>query len=111
MQGIKLLRCIFHHRRVSIRIPDQKAGAAITVYYTGFSASGKAAIEYAASILRDNASADTKLTILASWERISTSGVLAQSSTTGYVSGWTIDALNPNVIYPVALARRLLVRV
>jgi hypothetical protein len=84
-----------------------KGGASITVYYTGFSTQGKAAVEYAASILRKLLPSDTKLTILASWERISSSGVLAQSSTTGYVGGWAIDALNPNAIYPVALAEKI----
>lgn len=84
-----------------------KGGASITVYYTGFSTSGKDAIEFAVSILRRMLPADTKLTILASWERISTSGVLAQSSTTGYVGGWTIDAFNPNALYPVALAEKI----
>ena len=85
----------------------KKGGASITVYYAGFSIAGKAAVEYAVSILRTLLPPDTKLTILATWERLSTSGVLAQSSTTGYVGGWTIDALNPNAIYPVALAEKI----
>ncbi len=86
---------------------ETEGGASITVYYTGFSKPAKAAIEYAASILRTLLPADTKLTILASWERISSPGVLAQSSTTGYVGGWAIDALNPYAYYPVALAEKI----
>jgi hypothetical protein len=51
--------------------------------------------------------ADTRLTILASWEKISTAGVLGQSTINGYEGGWMIDALNQMAIYPVALAEKI----
>ena len=84
-----------------------KLGGSITVYYSGFSAQAKAAMEYATSILKAMLPADTKCTINASWERISTSGVLAQSTITGYVGGPVINALNPLSYYPVALAEKI----
>ncbi len=84
-----------------------KKGGLITVNYTGFSGQSKTAIEYAVSILESMLPADTKITINASWEKISTSGVLAQSSITGYAGGWGIDALNPLCLYPVALAEKI----
>jgi len=84
-----------------------KSGGTITVYYTGFSTAAKTAMEYAASILETMLPADTKFTINATWDKISTSGVLAQSSVTGYISGSEIDALNPLSYYPVALAEKI----
>jgi hypothetical protein len=84
-----------------------KSGGTITVYYTGFSSQAKAAMDYAASILETMLPADTKITINATWDNISTSGVLAQSTITGYVGGSVIDALNPLSFYPVALAEKI----
>jgi hypothetical protein len=84
-----------------------KGGGSVTIYYTGFSSQAKTALEYAASILRSMLPSDTRLTIRASWERISTAGVLGQSSITGLTGGWNIDALNPNAVYPVALAEKI----
>jgi len=86
---------------------DSKGGGTITVIYTGFSAQAKMAVQYAVKIVEDILPADTKFTIDASWERISTSGVLAQSTITGYAGGFGIDALNPFAIYPVALAEKI----
>src|SRR5450759_1481095 len=101
-------------KRIYIPPPDEfykkagsKSGGSVTIYYTGFSSQAKIAMEYAASILETMLPADTKLTILASWEKISTAGVLGQSTITGYIGGWEIDALNPNAIYPVALAEKI----
>jgi hypothetical protein len=82
-------------------------GGSITIYYTGFSSQSKAALEYAASILETLLPADTKFTVKATWEKISTAGVLAQSSITGYAGGWGIDALDPYSLYPVALAEKI----
>jgi hypothetical protein len=100
--------------RIYIPPPDSffkksgsKSGGSITVYYTGFSSQGIAAVEYAVSILETMLPADTKMTIKASWEKISTAGVLANSSITGYAGGWGIDALNPLALYPVALAEKI----
>jgi hypothetical protein len=86
---------------------NSKSGGSITIYYTGFSTQAKTAIDYAASILKKLLPADTKFTISASWEKITTSGVLAQSTITGYAGGWGIDALNPKALYPVALAEKI----
>jgi hypothetical protein len=85
----------------------QKGGGTVTIYYTGFSAQGKAALAKAGSILESILPAGTKVTIKASWEVISTAGVLGQSTITGYVGGWGIDALNPMAVYPVALAEKI----
>jgi hypothetical protein len=84
-----------------------KALAQITVNYSGFSTQAKAAVEYAVLILENILPADAKFTINASWEKISTSGVLAQSSITGYAGGFAINARNPLAYYPVALAEKI----
>ena len=84
-----------------------KSGGSIIVYYTGFSSQAQAAIEYAAAILRTMLPADTKFTINDSWDKITTSGVLAQSTITGYADGSGINALNPLSFYPIALAEKI----
>ncbi len=84
-----------------------KALATITVNYTGFSSQAEAAVEYAVLILENVLPADAKFTINASWEKISTAGVLAHSSITGYVGGFAINGLNPLSVYPVALAEKI----
>lgn len=100
--------------RIYIPPPDEffsksgkRGNASVTIYYSGFSETAKTAIEKARLILEAMLPADVKLTISASWEKISTAGVLANSSITGYVGGWAIDALNPYAIYPVALAEKI----
>ena len=101
--------------RIYIPPPDEfykkagsKSGGSITIYYyTGFSELAKPAMKYAASILETMLPVDTKLTILASWEKISDARVLGNSSITGYAGGWWIDALNPLAYYPVALAEKI----
>lgn len=100
--------------RIYIPPPDEffkksgsKGGGSITVYYNGFTSQAKNAFEYAVTILEEMLPADTKLTILASWEKISTAGMLGQSTITGYAPGWGIDALNPMAIYPVSLAEKI----
>lgn len=101
-------------KRVYIPPPDVfykksglKGGASITVNYSGFSSQAKTAMDYAVSIWESMLPADAKITISASWEKISTNGVLAQSTITGYAAGWGIDALNPMAFYPVALAEKI----
>lgn len=89
------------------RKAGSKNGGSIIIYYTGFSTQAKAAMEYAASILEKLLPADTKFTVNASWEKISTAGVLAHSTITGYAGGWAIDALDPLSLYPVALAEKI----
>jgi hypothetical protein len=100
--------------RIYIPPPDsffKKSGSkgrgSITIYYNGFTTQAKAAMEYARLILQSMLPADTKMTIVASWEAISTSGVLANATITGYAAGWGIDALNPLAYYPVALAEKI----
>ncbi|MGA2405575.1 MAG: T9SS type A sorting domain-containing protein [Bacteroidales bacterium] len=100
--------------RIYIPPPDEffkkdrsKSGGSITVYYTGFSSQAKTAMDYAVSILQTMLPSDTRLTILASWDKISTAGVLAQSTITRYIAGSLIDALNPLSFYPVALAEKI----
>lgn len=89
------------------RKSGSKNGASITAYYTGFSSQAKVASEYAISILEKMLPSDAKLSVNASWEKISTSGVLAQSTITEYIEGSVIDALNPLSFYPVALAEKI----
>jgi len=89
------------------RKSGSKNGGSVTIYYTGFSAQAKTAMNYAASILGKMLPSDAKVTVQATWEKISTAGVLAQSSITGYAGGWGIDALNPLSLYPVALAEKI----
>jgi hypothetical protein len=84
-----------------------KGVASITVNYTGFSTTAKAAMDYATSILESMLPADTKITVDANWERISTANVLAQTAITWFVDGSEIDALNPLALYPVALASKI----
>ena len=84
-----------------------KGGGSITVYYTGYSTEAMEAFEYAVSILEVLLPADTKTTVLTSWVRIETSGVLANSSVTAIAGGWAIDALNPLALYPVSLAEKI----
>ena len=86
---------------------SSKLGGSITVCYTGFSTPGETAVEFAVSILEKLLPSDAKLTITASWENISTSGVLAQSTITGFAGGAFINALNPISFYPVALAEKI----
>ena len=83
MPGKKSAGFIFRLRRNFSEKTGSKSGGSITIYYTsGFPSQAKTAMEYAASILKTLLPADTKFTINASWEKISTAGVLAQSSIT-----------------------------
>ncbi len=102
-------------KKIYIPPPDEfykkagsKSGGSITIIYnSGFSSQAIIAMNYASSILETMLPADTKLTISASWGKIATAGILGQSSITGYIGGWVIDALNPEAIYPVALAEKI----
>ncbi len=85
----------------------KKGGATIDFYYTGFNATAKNTVEYAASILESILPDDVHITVVATWKSISTSGVLANSSSTGYAIGWGIDAWHPWAVYPVALAEKI----
>lgn len=85
----------------------RKGGATIDFYYTGFTATAQNTIEHAASILESLLPDDVHITVAATWKSISTSGVLANSSSTGYAIGREIDALHPWAVYPVALAEKI----
>lgn len=100
--------------RIYIPPPDEffkksgrKGDASIKVLYSGFPSNAVVSVEYAASILETILPADTKILISASWERITESGVLANSSISSYVTGSSINAQNPQAIYPVALAEKI----
>jgi hypothetical protein len=100
--------------RIYIPPPDSffrksgsKGGGSVTIYYTGFTVQARAAMEHARAILESMLPADTKMTIIASWETISTQGVLANAVITGYAGGWGIDALDPLAYYPVGLAEKI----
>jgi len=82
-------------------------GATIDFYYNGFTATAKNAVEHAASILESLLPDDVHITVVANWKSISTAGVLANSSSTGYSIGLGIDALHPWAVYPVALAEKI----
>ncbi len=84
-----------------------KGGGTINVIYSGFTADAKNAMEFAVSILKTVLPPDLKMTIKASWTRISSSGVLGNSAITGYAAGWGIDALEPDAYYPVSVAEKI----
>jgi hypothetical protein len=75
--------------------------------YSGFSAEAKTAVEYAVNILKSILPSDIKMTVKASWTRISAAGVLGNSSITGFAGGWSIDALDPMAFYPVTVAEKI----
>jgi hypothetical protein len=85
----------------------RKGGATVTMVYSGFPASVIVPMNYAASILESLLPAGTHITIKARWLKISTTGVLAQSSATGFVSGASIDAFKPFAFYPLSLAEKI----
>jgi hypothetical protein len=109
--------CYAGHEVKKIYVPPpeeflKKAGkkgntADIVVYYSGFSTRAKAAVEYAVSIIESMLPADTRMTIVASFEKISTANVLGNSVITGYAGGWGIDALDPYAYYPIALGEKI----
>jgi hypothetical protein len=84
-----------------------KGIASVTIIPSGFSETAVKALDYAASILETILPPDTKLTVKANWERLSTNSILGQSSAAGYAAGSYINALNPFAFYPVALAEKI----
>jgi hypothetical protein len=105
--GKKINRIFIPPPKEFFRKSATKGGGSITIYYTGFPSQAEAAVEYARTILESMLPPDTKLTILASWEKITTAGVLGNSVITGYAPGWGIDALDPMAMFPVALAEKI----
>ncbi len=86
---------------------DSKGGATINIIYTGFTSLRKPPVEKAVGILASLLPPDVNITVLADWTTITTAGVLANSTSTGYYYGSYIDALNPSAIYPVSLAEKI----
>lgn len=84
-----------------------KGGGNITVYFSNFPADARAAFEYAVTILESMLPAGTDMTVIATWEKISTENVLGTSVITGFAAGWGIDALDPLAYYPVSLAEKI----
>lgn len=84
-----------------------KGGGTINVSYTGFSSEARTAVEYAVNIMESVLPEDVKINIKASWTRISASGVLGNSSITGFAAGWGIDAIQPMAFYPVTVAEKI----
>jgi hypothetical protein len=105
--GTKINRIYVPPPKEFFSIVKRKGGATVTINYSGFSAAAKTAMEYAASILESVLPPGTHITVLATWEKITTAGILAQSSTTALIPGWNIDAQVPYAIYPVALAEKI----
>lgn len=86
---------------------DSKRGGKINVIYTGFPSGAQAAFDYAVRILEYMLPGDLNMTVRASWTRISSDGVLGNSSITGFAGGWAIDAFEPVALYPVTVAEKI----
>ena len=86
---------------------DSKGGGSIIVFYTGFPDQVRVATDYAISILKAMLPSDAKITINATWEKITQSGVLGNSSIKDFFAGSEINAQKPFVFYPVALAEKI----
>lgn len=84
-----------------------KGGGNISVSFTGFPDNARAAVEYAVKILESILPSDATLTVKASWRKISSGGVLGNSTITGFAAGWSIDALKPEAYYPVTVAEKI----
>jgi hypothetical protein len=87
--------------------PGQKGGASLTVQYINCPENVTTAVGKAVSILQKLLHDDTRSKIVVTWKKITTSGVLANSSTAFYIAGWAIDALNPDVFYAAALGEKI----
>lgn len=84
-----------------------KGGGKITVFYSGFSAEARVAVDFAVKVLESVLPSDLKMTIRASWTNIPDAGVLGHSSITSLAAGWAINALEPYAYYPVALGEKI----
>jgi hypothetical protein len=82
-------------------------GASIKVYYQGFTSAPKTAYEYAVSILASLLPDNVHFTIRATWGPLVDANVLGSTAVNGYIGGKFIDAINPSVYYPVALAEKI----
>jgi hypothetical protein len=82
-------------------------GATIKVYYSGFTSAPRAAFEYAVSILSSLLPSNAVFTIRANWGPLADASVLGSTSVSSYYGGAYIDALEPGVYYPSALAEKI----
>jgi len=105
--GNKVNRVYIPPPKTFITRSGSKGGGNITVFYTGFTSDSKAAVEFAVNILESILPEDLKMTVKASWTKISTAGVLGNSSITGFAGGWAIDAFDPLAFYPVTVAEKI----
>ncbi len=105
--GTKVNRIYIPPPKEYMEKKDSKGGASIVVTYTSFPVQAKIAMEYAVSILRTLLPPDADIQIHAAWKKITQSGVLGNSSIGGIVPGSAIDALEPDVYYPVTLAEKI----
>jgi hypothetical protein len=105
--GNKVKRIYIPPPKSFLKRSDSKGGGKITVVYSGFSAEAKTALEYAVKILESVLPSDVKMNVKASWTKISSAGVLGNSSITGFATGWSIDALDPIAYYPVTVAEKI----
>jgi hypothetical protein len=85
----------------------QKGGASLTVQYINCPETVVTSVNFAVSILEKMLPDDTRSKIIVTWKKITTSGVLANSSTAFYIAGWAIEALKPGAFYPAALAEKI----
>lgn len=86
---------------------ESKGGGSINVIYSGFTDNARNAMEYAVSILEAVLPSDLNITVKATWNKITSSGVLGNSSITAFAGGWGIDAFHPDAYYPVAVAEKI----
>lgn len=84
-----------------------RKGATIKVYYSGFTSAPKAAFERAVAILSSLLPGNASFTVRATWGPLADASVLGSTSVTSYYGGAYIDALNPAVYYPAALAEKI----
>ncbi len=105
--GKKVTRIFIPPRKGIKERMGSKGGGTINVSYTGFTTPAQAAVAYAVDILEAMLPPDTKIFAKVSWTEISNTGVLANSSITGYAGGWGIDALDPFAFYPVTVAEKI----
>jgi len=105
--GTKVNKMYIPPPKIASQRSGSKGGGNISVSYTGFSSEARTAVEYAVNILESILPEDVKINIKASWTKISTSGVLGNSSITGFAAGWGIDAFEPMAFYPVTVAEKI----
>jgi hypothetical protein len=105
--GKKITRIFISPRKGIKERMGSKGGGTINVSYTGFTTPAQTAVAYAVDILEAMLPPDAKIFAKVSWTKISDTGVLANSSITGYAGGWGIDALDPYAFYPVTVAEKI----